>query len=96
MLQLIILLMLKFIGLLFLIAISSSFKIDFFKKAETQVQAVNWPFSVCGKGSWTPNSLTLQQTPARNNNNSITLVSSLLFRLDKQTITLSSFEPTLM
>ena len=38
---------------------------------------INWPFTVCGKGSWTPQSLTLASTPARNTNDDITVVRYL-------------------
>ena len=87
----------RFIGVLLLVLVCSSFKIEkLFSsftqliKAETEVGDVNWPFTVISKGTWTMNSLTLKSTPARNSNNAITMVSILLFRKELPMIILNS------
>lgn len=46
---------------------------------QTQVGSISWPFTVCGDGDWTPESLTLDQTPKRNINDNIVMVHFNLF-----------------
>jgi hypothetical protein len=38
------------------------------------VNAINWPFTICGQGSWTIQKLTLGSSPARNTNDDIDVV----------------------
>ena len=42
---------------------------------EQSLKDINWPFTICGKGSWTIQQLTLGSTPARNTNDDIVVVS---------------------
>jgi len=35
---------------------------------------IDWPFTICGTGSWTPTSVTLGSKPARSANDNITIV----------------------
>lgn len=51
---------------------ANSFLIVPAKSAE--VSAIPWPFTVCGTGSWTIESLTMNSLPARNTNNNIIAV----------------------
>lgn len=39
---------------------------------------IPWPFTTCGQGKWTIQKLTLGSTPARNTNDDITVVRSIL------------------
>ena len=39
---------------------------------------IDWPFTICGEGSWTPESMKLSAKPARNTNDDITIVSYVL------------------
>lgn len=39
-----------------------------------QVEAIPWPFTICGEADWTIESLTLDQTPKRNINDNIVAV----------------------
>lgn len=43
-------------------------------EVSTTVRAIPWPFTSCGEGSWTIESLTLDQTPKRNINDNIVMV----------------------
>ena len=36
---------------------------------------IDWPFTLCGEGSWTPESLKLAVKPARSTNDDITVVN---------------------
>lgn len=42
---------------------------------ERPLKDIPWPFTICGTGSWTIESLNLNSTPQRNTNNDITIVS---------------------
>jgi hypothetical protein len=59
-------------------------------KGYQQVQDINWPFTVCGKGTWTAEKLTLGSTPARNTNDDITVVLPSLDRPAPPTTTSAS------
>lgn len=41
---------------------------------DKQLEAINWPFTLCGDGKWDIQKLTMDSTPARNTNNSIDVV----------------------
>ena len=41
---------------------------------------IPWPFTICGDGTWTIESLTLGAKPARSTNDDITIVNIDLFR----------------
>lgn len=43
------------------------------------VQGIPWPFTPCGTGDWTIETLTLSQTPVRNINDDIDVVTLFLF-----------------
>ena len=43
-----------------------------------QVEAIPWPFTICGEGDWTIESLTLDQTPKRNINDNIVAVKHII------------------
>lgn len=45
---------------------------------EQTVGAIPWPFTTCGDGDWTIESLTLDQTPKRNINDNIVVVNFIL------------------
>ena len=44
---------------------------------DRQLKAINWPFTTCGDGNWDIQKLTLGATPARNQNDSIDVVTYL-------------------
>jgi hypothetical protein len=46
---------------------------------DRQLKAINWPFSSCGDGKWDIQKLTLGSTPARNQNDSIDVVTYLFY-----------------
>ena len=48
---------------------------------DESLKDIKWPFTICGKGSWTIQQLTLGSTPARNTNDDIKVVS-LSFIID--------------
>ncbi len=52
-----------------------------------ELKSIPWPFTVCGKGKWTPESLSLGAVPARNTNDDITFVKFSLFSLELQMMT---------
>jgi len=58
-----------------------------------QVRDINWPFTVCGDGSWEIKKLTLGGQPARNTNDDITIVTCPLSRLEKPKTTSTSRKP---
>ena len=44
-----------------------------------ELKSIPWPFTICGKGKWTVESLSLGSVPARNTNDDITFVRFALF-----------------
>lgn len=42
---------------------------------DSSFKAIPWPFTVCGDGDWTIESVTLSQTPKRNINDEIVTVN---------------------
>ena len=54
------------------------------------IQGVNWPFSVCGNGTWTMKNLTLGHVVTRNADDDVDAVILLLYRSELPTTTLSS------
>lgn len=67
----------KLLLITLLIAISSAFSIT----SQQQLQTVQWPFTVCGNGTWTMKNLTLDHVVTRNANDDIDAVDINLFRL---------------
>lgn len=49
--------------------------------SETQLKAINWPFTTCGDGRWKIEKLTLSAQPARNTNDSIVVVIYIFYNL---------------
>ena len=39
------------------------------------LRGIDWPFTICGEGTWTPTSITLGLKPARSTTDDITIVS---------------------
>jgi len=66
------------------------------QNTEPSVKGLPWPFTVCGKGAWDIQSLTLAQTPARNINDDIDVVNNLLFSLEQPMMTPHSPQLPLM
>jgi hypothetical protein len=54
----------------------------FKNKEATELQAIPWPFTLCGNGAWTIEKLSLASQPVRNANNDIDVVRMLLFSLE--------------
>ena len=48
---------------------------------------IPWPFTICGEGTWTIESLTLGAKPARSTNDDITIVDIALFRQEQPMMT---------
>lgn len=61
------------IVLLVLVCSISAFQI-FKNKESTDLQAINWPFNLCGNGEWNIEKLLLGSTPKRDSNNDIDVV----------------------
>ncbi len=40
-----------------------------------KLKDIPWPYTICGQGKWTVESVTLSSIPARNNNNLLTVVN---------------------
>lgn len=78
-----------------LICTLSAFTI-FKGKKETSLQAIPWPFTICGNGQWTIEKLSLAAQPVRNANNDIDVVKFYLFSLELPVTILSSPALTLM
>ena len=57
---------------------------------DRQLKAINWPFTTCGDGKWDIQKLTLGSTPARNQNDSIDVVTYLSI-LDRYCQSLNHF-----
>ena len=49
-----------------------------YRPVKPKVKEVNWPFQICGDGTWTPEKLSMTFAPARNTNDTITVVSFYL------------------
>ena len=62
--------MYKYIALLLLACSASAFSIV----TQGGYEAIPWPYTLCGDGAWTIESLTLDQTPKRNINDNIIVV----------------------
>lgn len=54
----------------------------FKNKEASELQAIPWPYTLCGNGAWTIEKLTLGSQPVRNANNDIDVVRMLLFSLE--------------
>jgi len=63
---------------------------------ENSLQAIPWPFTLCGNGQWTIEKLSLAAQPVRNSNNDIDVVNTYLFSLELPLMILSSLPLTLM
>lgn len=48
-----------------------------------KLNAIPWPFTVCGNGDWVIQKLALSQTPARNQNMDMDIVIINLFSWEK-------------
>lgn len=59
--------------LMALVCSISAFTI-FKNKETTELQAIPWPFTICGNGAWTIEKLSLAAQPVRNTNNDIDVV----------------------
>ena len=57
---------------------------------EKTLKDIDWPFTICGDGTWTPQSLSLAQKPARSTNDDITVVFYTLFRPEQLMMTFLS------
>jgi len=63
---------------------------------EKSLKNIPWPFTLCGDGTWTPESLELGVKPVRSANNEIKVVLIVLFRLEQPMMTFRSQECTWM
>ena len=52
----------KYLLLFLFLSLVASFNL----LTQSNVSSVNWPFAVCGEGTWTMQQLTLSQPPGRN------------------------------
>ena len=64
------------------------------KHSQPALEAINWPFTLCGKGAWNIEKLTLAQQPARNINDDIDVVAPSLCSSAPLLMTPSSPTPT--
>ena len=44
-----------------------------------QVQSVDWPYTICGSGSWNVTQVTLTSAPQKNSQNILTVVRNLAY-----------------
>lgn len=62
-------------AIVFLALVCSLSAFTIFQKERAPVpQAINWPFTICGKGDWNIEKLTIGATPKRDANNDIDVV----------------------
>ena len=57
-----------------LITLCSPFGLKREMKSDEEFRNIPWPFTVCGEGDWSMETLTLDSTPKRNTNNNIEMV----------------------
>ena len=68
------------VACLFLLAASFELRADIrVPSPEEQVASIPWPYTVCGDGDWTIESLSLAATPKRNQNNDMTVVKHIFY-----------------
>ena len=74
--------------ILLLLAITlNAFKITTVQSyRQGKLRDIPWPYTLCGDGQWTIESMTLNATPVKNANNDVTIVRTVLFSLEQPTM----------